>query len=171
MDGFHIQGMAEDKRQSLLRTQVGEPVPRKDALHSDDNILPRGGNDLQKRLRARRHIAMHQDLAVVVENTDVQGAGVQVDAAIKWMLLSGEAPEILWRRTGHTPGAMVTLLETCWTKKARSHAYGNPEAHEAGDHRPAGPVAGLRTGCSPRAARLHPRSGATASGTPRARAP
>src|SRR5206468_3575289 len=94
MDSFHIQGMAEDKRQSLLRTQVGEPVPRKYALHGDDHILPIGGNDLQKRLWARLHIAMHQDLAVVVENTDVHGAGMQVDAAVKLMLLGVEAHEV-----------------------------------------------------------------------------
>jgi hypothetical protein len=94
MDGFHRQGMAEDKRQSVLRTQVGEPVPRKEALHGDDNILSIGGNDLQKRLWACLHIAMHQDLTVVVENTDVHGAGMEVDATVKLVLLGVEAHEV-----------------------------------------------------------------------------
>jgi hypothetical protein len=94
LDGCHRQGLAQDKRQSFWCTQVGEPVPRQEALYRDDNSLPLGGHDLHKRLRARLHSAMPQDLAVVVEHTDVHGAGMEVDAAVKWMLLGVEAHEV-----------------------------------------------------------------------------
>jgi hypothetical protein len=53
---------------------------------------------------------MHQDLAVVVENTDVHGAGMQVNAAVKLMLLGVEAQEILCREPGHNKAATVQLL-------------------------------------------------------------
>ena len=56
-------------------------------------------------------MAMHQNLAALVEDADVHGAGMQVDAAVKGVLGGVESHEILWRRTGHTPGAIVKLLE------------------------------------------------------------
>ena len=52
-------------------------------------------------------MAMHQILAALVEDADVHGPGMQVDAAVQWMLVGVEAPEILCRRTGHTPRALV----------------------------------------------------------------
>ena len=94
MDGFPIQGMAEDTRQAFVGTQVGAPVPRKDALHGDDDILPIGGDRLQKRLWARLHITVDQNLAGMVQDTDVHGAGMQGDAAVKWVLLGVEAQEV-----------------------------------------------------------------------------
>jgi len=94
MAGFHRQGMAEDNRQAFVGTQVGEPVPRKDALHGADDIFPIGGNDLQKRLWARLPIAVDQNRAGLVQETDVHGAGMQVDAAVKWVLLGVEAHEV-----------------------------------------------------------------------------
>ena len=37
---------------------------------------------------------MQPDLAVVVKNTDVQGAGMQVDATVKWVLFRVESHEV-----------------------------------------------------------------------------
>jgi hypothetical protein len=37
---------------------------------------------------------MHHDLPVMVQNIDVHGAGMQVDAAVKLMLLGVEAQEV-----------------------------------------------------------------------------
>jgi hypothetical protein len=94
LDGWHRQGMAEDKRSAVGRTQGGEPVPRTEARHGDDKILSLGGNDLQKRRWAGLHIAMPQALTVVVEHTDVQGADRYVDATGKWVVLRRESPEV-----------------------------------------------------------------------------
>jgi hypothetical protein len=63
-------------------------------MSSSDNILAIGSNDLQKRLRARLHSVRHHDRIVMMENTAVRGAGMQVDAAVKLLLLGGEAPEV-----------------------------------------------------------------------------
>jgi hypothetical protein len=94
MDGFHIQGMAEDKRQSVLRTQVGEPVPRKETLYGDDDILPIGSNRLQKRLWAGFPIAVQQDVAGLIQDADIHGAGMQIDATVKLVLLGVASPEV-----------------------------------------------------------------------------
>jgi hypothetical protein len=44
-------------------------------------------------------MAVPQNVPVLVEATSVQGPGMQVDAAVKWVLIVVEAPEILCRRT------------------------------------------------------------------------
>jgi hypothetical protein len=86
--------MAEDKRQSCVDTPVGEPVPGQEALHGDAAIRPRGGHNLHKRLRAGLQSAVDQKLAGMVQDTDVQGAGMEVDATVKWVLLGIEAHEV-----------------------------------------------------------------------------
>jgi hypothetical protein len=69
-------------------------------------------------------------LAVLTQETDVHGVGMQVDAAVQWMLVGVEAPEIRWRRTGHPHGALVQLLEAFCTTQARCSAHSPPAPHD-----------------------------------------
>ena len=78
----------------FVRTEVGEPVPGEDAFDGDDQIVPIGRNGLEKRLWAGFHIAVQQDLAVLVQDTDVHGAGMQVDATVKLVLFGVESHEV-----------------------------------------------------------------------------
>src|SRR5262245_16664502 len=94
MDGLHIQRMPEDKRNAFARAQVGEPVPGEDAFDTDDQVLPIGRNGLEKRFWASRHVPMHQDLALLIQDTEVHGAGMQINAAVKLVLLRIEAHEV-----------------------------------------------------------------------------
>jgi hypothetical protein len=91
---FHLERVAKDKREAFLRTQVGEPVPRKDARHGDHNLLTIGGDRLQKRFRTRLHIAVYHDLAVLAEETDIHGAGMEIKATVNSMLSGVEAHEV-----------------------------------------------------------------------------
>ena len=75
MRGFHVEGMSEHKGTTLASAKVCEPMPGDNALDSDDPIIPLGGNGLEKRLWARWHIAMQQELAMVVHRTADTGAG------------------------------------------------------------------------------------------------
>jgi hypothetical protein len=45
-------------------------------------------------------------------------------------LIGVEAPEILCRRTGHTHGAIVKLLEAFFTKKELCYDHSNPDPHD-----------------------------------------
>jgi hypothetical protein len=45
------------------------------------------------------------------------------------VLFGVDAPEILWRRTGHTHGARVKLREALVTHKARSHDHRHFDPH------------------------------------------
>jgi hypothetical protein len=91
VDGLHVEGVAEDKRAPFLGTQVCEPVSGEEPFNGDDNVGPRGRHDLEKRLWASSHIAVHHDLAVLVQDTDVHGSGMKVEAAISFVLLGAES--------------------------------------------------------------------------------
>jgi hypothetical protein len=72
-------------------------------------------------------VAKH--LAILVHEAEIHGAGMQSDAAVKWMLLGVKSPEILCRRTGHTHGARVKLLKALCTQKELSHDPSNADPH------------------------------------------
>jgi hypothetical protein len=94
MDGFHVEGVAQDEGNPLLGAEVGQPVPGEDTFDADDEILPVRRNRLEKRLGCRFHIAVQHDLAVLIQDAEVHGAGVQVDATIKLVLLGVESHEV-----------------------------------------------------------------------------
>jgi hypothetical protein len=88
------ESMTEDKRDAGVGTEVGEPVPGEPAVDGDHHSLSRRSNDVQEGLWGGFHVAVHKDLAALVENADVHRAGMQVDAAGKWMLGGVEAQEV-----------------------------------------------------------------------------
>ena len=94
VDGLHVEGVPEDKGQVLSSPQVSMPVPLEDTFDSDDHIIPIGCNSLEQHLRACWHLPMHLDHAVVVQNTDRYGPGMQIDAAVKLVLVGIESPEV-----------------------------------------------------------------------------
>jgi hypothetical protein len=94
MDRLHREGMPEDERDAFVGAQVSQPVPGEHALDGDDNPRSIRGNDVQEGLRTGLHIAVHPDLAVLVEEADVHRPGVQVDAAVKWVLSGVKAHEV-----------------------------------------------------------------------------
>lgn len=94
MDRLHVQGMAEDKRDAFGRTEGGQPVPREPAFDGDDEPCSRGRNDVQKGLRGRLQMTVHENLATLVEDTDIHGTGMQIDATIKLVRLGIASPEV-----------------------------------------------------------------------------
>jgi hypothetical protein len=94
MDRLHREGMPEDARDAFVGAQVSQPVPGEQAFDGDDNPRSLRGNDVQEGLRTGFHIAMHQDRAVLGEDADVQRPGVQVDAAVKWVLSGVKSHEV-----------------------------------------------------------------------------
>ena len=86
MDGLHVEGMAEDERDAFISAQVGQPVPGEHTFDGDDDIVSIGGNGFEKGLRVRLHVTVKQRLTGLVEDADVHRTGMQVDAAVKWVL-------------------------------------------------------------------------------------
>ena len=82
MDGFHVQGMTEDKGDVFSLAEICEPIPSEDALDGDHDIVAVGGKSVEERPGSGRHIAVGHDITLGIEDAEVHGASVQVDATI-----------------------------------------------------------------------------------------
>jgi hypothetical protein len=94
LDGYHVEGMSEDEGNTLPSTQVSQPGPREETFHAHDEVLQIRSDGLEKRFGSCLHRAVQHDLSVLMQDTEVHGVGVQVDATIKLVWLSGELPEV-----------------------------------------------------------------------------
>jgi hypothetical protein len=96
--------MAEDKGNLLLGAEISEPVPAEQALDGDDESVAEGGDGLEEGVGVGGEVHVVDDLAGAVEEAQVHGPGVPIDAAVESMLLGVEAHGILPRyRWGHEP--------------------------------------------------------------------
>jgi len=91
VDGFHIQSMAQDKRDSFLGTEISQPVPDEHTFHGDTDIRAVGLDDLEEYLGRGFHVTMHEGFPGLVQNTDIHGSGVKVDSAIILVLFGVES--------------------------------------------------------------------------------
>src|SRR5439155_16327526 len=94
VDGFHREGMPQHKGDPLLSTQIREPVPGEETFDSHHETLTGRGDGLEKQVGGRLHIAMEHDLTSVFHDTDLHGAGMQVDPTGKWVLVSVKSHEV-----------------------------------------------------------------------------
>jgi hypothetical protein len=78
--------MAENEIDALLSAQVGEPVPGEHAFGSDDKVVAVRFDQAQEEFGTGRNVAVQHDLSGGVEDTDVHGVGMQIDAAVKKVL-------------------------------------------------------------------------------------
>ena len=105
MDGPHVESMAENEGNSVLGTEVGEPVPVEDALRRHDQVLPVGSDGFEEAGPVAGEVLVKQDVALGVQNAQIEGAGVKVDPAVMLMLLGIEAH-------GSPPGLDVSSHST-----------------------------------------------------------
>lgn len=68
-------------------TEVGEPVPGEHALGGHGDILAVGSDDPEERLRTGAEVLVDLDVSGLVEDTEVEGAGVEIDTAVVPVLL------------------------------------------------------------------------------------
>jgi hypothetical protein len=87
---FHVEGMAENKGDVLLDTEIGDPVPGEHAFDSHHDVLTEGSNDAEQSIRVGVDVLMDPDIAFGVEDTGKHIFGVQVDSTIKLVLLGVE---------------------------------------------------------------------------------
>jgi hypothetical protein len=91
MNGFHVEGMTQDEGDTFCSTQISEPIPGEDTLDGHHQSVTIRGNGLEERFRSCFHIAVQQNFAVVAHDTDVHAPGMQVDTAVKGVLLGVES--------------------------------------------------------------------------------
>jgi hypothetical protein len=108
VDGFQGPGVAEDEGEAVVAAGVGQPVPGMDALAADQQAVGERGDGAQEGLGLSGEVAAEAGLAVGVEDDQVQGPGVQVNAGVKSGVgrrlerTHGEGlqVEVRWRRLG-----------------------------------------------------------------------
>jgi len=87
VDGLHVQGVAQYEGDVMLGAQVGQPVPGEHALGGhDDALLPIRRKRIEKQVPPSGQVAMHEDRAGLIDDAHVHALGVQIDAAIEWVL-------------------------------------------------------------------------------------
>jgi hypothetical protein len=91
MDGLHGEGMTEDKRDTVFRTEVRKPVPGKHAFGRQDDLIMVRSDSFEQRLWGRGHVPVHQCFPGLVEDTHVHGAGMEIDPAVKGVLCGVES--------------------------------------------------------------------------------
>jgi hypothetical protein len=93
MDRRHGAGMAEDEREAVGGAHIGEPGPGEQPCGGAHPMVAIGCHGCQQGIGTGRHMAVEENLAALVKETDRPRPGVPVDAAVIAMLLTGEAPE------------------------------------------------------------------------------
>jgi hypothetical protein len=83
--------VAKDEGNPLPRTEVREPVPGEHALGGHHEILAVRSDELEECLRVGAEVLVDLDVSGLIENTDVEGSGVKIDAAVVEVLLGIES--------------------------------------------------------------------------------
>ena len=76
VNGFPIEGVAQDKGDAFLRAEIRQPLPGEHTFDPDDEIVAVWGADAQKGVGRGRQILMDQLCAVLIENTDIHRSGM-----------------------------------------------------------------------------------------------
>ena len=82
VDRLHRQRVTEDKRHTILGTQVCKPIPGEETCNTDDEIVALGGESLKQRFWGCGHVAVHERLPSVVHDAEVHGTGMHINAAV-----------------------------------------------------------------------------------------
>ncbi len=90
----HREGVSQDKRHPVTGAEVGPPLPGEETFAAHDQLFPVGCHGRHNRVRPGGPRALAQELPVAVHETHGHGAGMQIDAAVKWGRCGIEAPEV-----------------------------------------------------------------------------
>jgi len=86
--------MTKHKRNGFPVTQIGKPVPDEQTFDGDDDVLPIRLDGPEKRFRTGFKVFVKQGVAFLIQDADVHGSGVQIDAAIVFVLLGVESHKV-----------------------------------------------------------------------------
>jgi hypothetical protein len=75
--------VTEDESDVVVAAGVGEPVPGMDTLAGDEQSLAEGSDSAEERFRLGGEVAAEAALAVLIEDDQVQGPGVEIDASVE----------------------------------------------------------------------------------------
>jgi hypothetical protein len=115
--------MTKDKRNRFPVTQIGKPVPDEHAFDGNNDILPIRLDGPEEVLRSGFEVFVQHGLAFLIQDTDIHGSGVQIDAAIILMLPGIESHKVSsFGLNCFSPKSILSYLE----EEALMSIKGNP---------------------------------------------
>ena len=92
MHGCHREGMPQNAGETFCSTQVSEPIPGKETRDGHYQTVTIRCDGLAERFRSGFPLTVQQHFALVVHDTDGHAPGMQVDTAVKGVLMGVESP-------------------------------------------------------------------------------
>lgn len=86
--------MSEHEGDVVLGTEIGKPVPTEDALGGDDEVVSVGLDGLEEGIGPTRLAFVQKNGPFVIDETEVHGPCVEIDAAVVAVLSAIEAHEV-----------------------------------------------------------------------------
>ena len=83
--------MAQNELDADAAAQVCHPIPGKDALHCQDQVLTVWPERIGEGFFRSRHVPMRENRSFMVHDADVHCPFVQIDTALKSMLVGVES--------------------------------------------------------------------------------
>jgi hypothetical protein len=75
-----------------------DPVPGEEALDADNDVAPVRGERIEEQLLVGRNLRLADDAPALIKDTDGKESGMQINAAVKLVLLvvevHGVTPEV-----------------------------------------------------------------------------
>ena len=85
MNGFHVEGMTEDKFDAFLAAEIGKPVPGEHAFHADHQVVAERRYRPEKGFRRAGDVAMQKHIALRIQNAEKHLSGMKVDSAVMFL--------------------------------------------------------------------------------------
>jgi len=86
--------MSQDEGNAWFSAEIGEPLPGEDTFNGHHEPLTIGGGSPEEGVWSGFHLAVQHDFPIVAQDADVHGTGMQVDSAVKLMLIGVESHEV-----------------------------------------------------------------------------
>ncbi len=90
MDGFHVEGMTEDKGDVFLCAEISDPVPGEDAFNGHHDVFPVSFDGFKEDFGVGSDIALKDDIPFLVEDAEVHGLCMKIDSAVILVLFGVE---------------------------------------------------------------------------------
>ena len=89
VDGFEVEGVAQDERDLVQGAQVREPVPGEHAFAANDESVAEWLDGREKSVGLGGEVLVEDDVAVGIANAEVHRPGMKIDAAVEsvWLLV------------------------------------------------------------------------------------
>ena len=120
---FMYKCVAEHEIDVFICAQIGQPVPGKHALGADDQVFAKTLDGSQEVEWLGPHVPMQPLVPLTIEDAQVHPSGVQIDAAIEFVLLiveshHGSPWEVVLEPLNHSKAQLVLVGQDSLSSEA-----------------------------------------------------